>query len=426
MISLINNTKSNSKPGYLVSIDPSNKGAFVYTTSNSTKAIGVITESVPYRSVCKIATIGDTARIYVATNLAKGDIIRSAKSGDNISLGACTRVKNTDTAYLRIGEALESGSGLIPVILELSFTGNSLGVGYVPYTGATEDVDLGEHLITSGGSHVTSSDDYTYPDEPAISEWWMDGVGGFLASRDWSTLDYLDTYFEGENLYFGVYSDANSLFYGDAEFHETVKIGSATDHILVDGDGEMTFVGDATVWDDMRIVPSVFDVPGNTDPDVISYQPAGSGATFKVYGFAKGDEGFFTIQFPHTYKVGSTLKAHVHWTPGPRGVAESGNTVQWRLDYSIAPIGSNFPASTTISLADACDGVNHKHQMTAEVDIPGVGVGTNVSAQMWGRIYRWNNASDTWAGIGANLPIFIEFDIHYEIDSVGSKTSSSK
>jgi hypothetical protein len=188
----------------------------------------------------------------------------------------------------------------------------------------------------------------------------------------------------------------------------------------------MSFVGDATRWDDIRIIPNVFDVPGNTDPDIISYQPAGSGATFKVYAFAKGDMGFFTIQFPHSYKVGSTLKAHVHWTPGPRGVAESGNTVQWRLDYSIAPIGSNFPASTTISLADACDGVNHKHQMTAEVDIPGVGTGTGVSAQMWGKIYRWNDASDTWAGTGNNLPIFIEFDIHYEQDSVGSKTSSSK
>lgn len=204
----------------------------------------------------------------------------------------------------------------------------------------------------------------------------------------------------------------------------TMTIGTGGNTVQIDADGEMSLTGTATVWDDIRIIPNVFDVPGGTDPNVIGYQPGGSGATFKVYAFAKGDEGFFTLQLPHGYKVGSDLKAHVHWTPGPRGVAENGNTVQWRLDYSFASIGSNFPASSTLALPGVCDGVNHKHRITAEATISGVGLG--ISAQMWGRIYRWNNASDTWAGTGNNLPIFIEFDIHYEIDTMGSKESTSK
>jgi len=45
---------------------------------------------------------------------------------------------------------------------------------------------------------------------------------------------------------------------------------------------------------------------------------------------------------------------------------------------------------------------------------------------MWGRIYRWNDVSDTWVGTGANLPIFIEFDIHFEMDTVGSHTHTTK
>jgi hypothetical protein len=211
---------------------------------------------------------------------------------------------------------------------------------------------------------------------------------------------------------------------GDNVIFGTGRFGGASHYTEFESDGTLHMVGNATAWDDMRIIPNIFDVPGGTDPDVISYQPAGSGATFKVYAFAKGDEGFFTIQIRHGYKEGSTMKAHLHWTPGARGVAENGNVVQWRFDYSIAAIGQNFPASQTISLADACDGVNHKHQMTAEVDIPGTGIG--ISSQIWGRVYRWNDVSDTWAGIGANLPIFVEFDIHIELDTLGSREHSTK
>jgi hypothetical protein len=424
MITLTNNTKSNSIVGKLVSLDGTNPNAFVYAIPNSTKAIGVVAESVGYRQKCKIATIGDKAKVLVQGNMLKDDIIRAAKSGDNVSLGTCKIAKAGDAPYLKIGTALSSGSGLIDTVLELTFSGSDSGIGYVPYVGATDDVDLGEHVITAGGSHVVLTDDFTYPAEEALSQWWMDGVGGFMASRDWETFDYLDTFFEGDDLYFGVYSNAESHFYGLLEARDTFRAGGATDYVEIDGDGEMTFNGDATVWDDIRIIPNVFDVPGGTDPDIIDYQPAGSGTTFKVYAFVKGDQGFFTVQLPHDYKEGSTMKAHVHWTPGPRGVAENGKVVQWRLDYSFAAIGSNFPASSTVALSDACDGTNHKHQMTDEADISGVGL--TISSQMWGRLYRWNDASDTWAGTGANLPIFIEFDLHYEKDSCGSKTPAIK
>jgi hypothetical protein len=203
------------------------------------------------------------------------------------------------------------------------------------------------------------------------------------------------------------------------------KIGGDTHNTEFEADGTIKMNGDATVWDDIRIIPSIFDVAGNTDPDVIAYQPGGSGASFLVYAFAKGDEGYFTIQLPHSYKSGSDLKAHIHWTPGIRGTTESGNIVQWRLDYSIISIGGNFGASQTIAIPGTCDGINHKHQMTTEVTMSGTGL--TMSSQLFGKIYRWNNVSDTWAGTAAaNLPIFIEFDIHYEQDTIGSRTSTTK
>jgi hypothetical protein len=345
IVSRINNTQSVSKIGHIVRVDPRQPDKFIYVESNATNALGVVTEAKPYKSLCNIATIGET-KVFVVDNVRKGDIIRTQKSTDNISTGACRVAKDADVPYLKVGTALSSGRGLVSVSLEWAHINTTSTGSFQPL-----DADL------------TRLADYR-------------------------------------------------------------RIGGDTNYTQFDADGTVQFVGDATVWDDIRIVPNVFDVPGLTDPDIISYQPTGSGATFKVYAFAKGDEGFFTIQLPHSYKHGSNLKAHVHWTPGTRGIAENGNVVQWRLDYSFAPISGSFPASQTLDLSDACDGTNHKHQMTSEVVISGVGL--TISSQMWGRIYRWNNVSDTWAGTGANLPIFIEIDIHYEMDTCGSRDSALK
>jgi len=127
MISLINNTRSVSKIGFLVTLDPNNPQAFVYATQNSTRAIGIITEASDYRKPCKIATIGDKCKVYVAGNVVKDTLIRCAKSGDNISLGANAVVKSTDTNYFKIGTALTSGSGLIDTILELTMISATSG-----------------------------------------------------------------------------------------------------------------------------------------------------------------------------------------------------------------------------------------------------------------------------------------------------------
>ncbi len=140
MIQLKNNTKTNSRIGYVVSIDSRDPQSFVYTTPNATKAIGVVIESVPYRKLCKIATTGDTARVYVASNTNKNDIIRLGKTGDNISLGASKVAGSGDAPYLKIGDALSSGKGLISMVLDLQYTASSSCAGGIsipsvfPYT----------------------------------------------------------------------------------------------------------------------------------------------------------------------------------------------------------------------------------------------------------------------------------------------------
>ncbi len=115
---------------------------------------------------------------------------------------------------------------------------------------------------------------------------------------------------------------------------------------------------------------------------------------------------------------------HIHWTPGSRGNEENGKVVAWTIDYTWANINSNFPDMQTLDLSDACDGTDHKHQMTSEVSINGSG--KTISSMLLCNIRRIATG-DTWAGtLSGQLPLLTEIDFHYELDMVGSKQQSAK
>jgi hypothetical protein len=186
------------------------------------------------------------------------------------------------------------------------------------------------------------------------------------------------------------------------------------------------FAVDQNNWDDLRIVPSALQFIGSGDPSIIDWQPGGSGTTFKVLAFAKNDAIYVTTQMPHSYKEGSDLEFHAHWTPKDRGNEESGNTVGWKVDYSIANIGSNFGSSATVDLSDTCSGVDDRHEITASVQVSGTGL--TISHMIILKIYRSDTgADDTWVGTTADQsPVLLEFDIHFEQNSIGSDEETSK
>ncbi len=196
--------------------------------------------------------------------------------------------------------------------------------------------------------------------------------------------------------------------------------GGTTNYLNVDSGGRVLLVGTAQTWEDIRIVPGAFQFPGVADPTLQSWQPGGAGATYKVYKFLKNDEVHFTCQIPHNYKEGSDIKPHIHWTPCDRGNEENGNTVGWKIDYSWANSDAVFASSTTVDLSHACSGTDDQHEMTDSGTI--TGTNKDISGVLQIRLYRSDtNADDTWVGATTALsPAILEFDLHYEIDSLGS------
>lgn len=178
-----------------------------------------------------------------------------------------------------------------------------------------------------------------------------------------------------------------------------------------------------SAWDDLRIVPAATDFPGVSDPDLVDYTPGGSGTSLKLYEYAKGDYVTFLCQLPHNRKPESDLKAHIHWTPSTQGNEEIGHVVAWQVEYSAASIGSAFPTMQALDLKDTVTGTDGLHEITSGATIAGSALG--LSSIVLCKLSRIST-NDTWSGTTTgNLPIMLEFDIHYEIDRFGSDNEAS-
>jgi len=137
--------------------------------------------------------------------------------------------------------------------------------------------------------------------------------------------------------------------------------------------------------------------------------------------FAIGDYLFAQVQLPHAWKIGSTLKPHIHWckiTSGP-------NLVRWQVEYKWAKIGAVMDAAfTTIAdeTPDVSDGnTAYQHALTALPDIvPAADV--DISDMLICKISRVASAG---ASYGTRAVLF-EFDIHFQIDSFGSQLEFNK
>lgn len=269
----------------------------------------------------------------------------------------------------------------------------------------TLGIIVGDPVVNSifgrSGDVIAAANDYN-----AAKIFYDNSVSGLVAIQSQAALDEID-------------ADLDAHLADTANPHDYPK---SSVYIFEDTDpGTMVLLQPA--WEDMRVVPTAFDFAGVSDPTLVNWQPGGAGTTFKLWEFATNDEAFFSVQLPHTYKEGTDLKAHIHWTPGARGVTENANTVAWKMDYTWANIDAAFPSSSNIDLTDTCSGADDQHEMTADADP--TGAGKKISSMLVCRIYR--DTGDTWTGTGTgNLPLLLEVDFHFLLDTIGSRQSVIK
>jgi len=166
-----------------------------------------------------------------------------------------------------------------------------------------------------------------------------------------------------------------------------------------------------TYWDDLRVpFTNTRVTPTKSEPE---FEDTGDG----LYTYAFEDDNdsteslHFVAQLPHSYKIGTDLECHVHWSPS---TTNTGNVV-WKMFYKAISIDGTFPAVGSFRVIDAADGTAMKHQVTELGDIDGSGLG--ISSIIIGNLTVLGDADEeTFTGVVYGW----EFDFHYEIDAPGS------
>lgn len=192
--------------------------------------------------------------------------------------------------------------------------------------------------------------------------------------------------------------------------------GDATNNMKVEADGTLIFNGTATVWDDLRVA-----MDRGSNATSITFLPgASSGPEIWYFRNNSGVEAMsFTVQLPHSWKEGSTIYPHIHWTPSSTG---TGNA-EWNFEYTWANYDAAspqaFPAITTSTVVTNGPFTLGTHMITA-LTSGNAGIsatGKRVSSILICRIWRNSaNAADTYGG---NLGL-LSLDFHYEINTFGS------
>lgn len=161
-----------------------------------------------------------------------------------------------------------------------------------------------------------------------------------------------------------------------------------------------------TTWDDLRIPATQFKQGATSKPD-FDFTNVGY-----LFDPSSNEEVYMTCQMPHNWAEGTNIKPHVHWITAASGV------VVWRLEYRWTNVGELIPGSftaTTASVPLFSWSTSSLHNITAFTDINGDG--KTLSSMLQIKLTRLaEDGADTYG----SEALALEFDIHYQIDSIGS------
>lgn len=175
----------------------------------------------------------------------------------------------------------------------------------------------------------------------------------------------------------------------------------------------MALVKGTPRWDDLRFPVTALN-------NLSGAQPGLEAATGFLMFDAAGTETVLGLaQMPHSWRESSAIIPHVHWS---KSTSAAGN-VLWRLQYEIVNNGDTalLTYGTTLDAVTTVDGTPDTNTADkclissfGEIDMSGFSISCLV---FWKLSRIGGDGSDTY-GADARL---MEFDIHYELDSLGSR-----
>lgn len=205
-------------------------------------------------------------------------------------------------------------------------------------------------------------------------------------------------------------TDSSRFYYYDGGWNTVAnqhQLGGSSNYAEFEDDGTLIFYGSSTTFDDLQ-VPGLATVKGSASPTLTNFL----GSTY-LYSFSNGDEVYFTVQIPHGWKEGSYIYPHVHFVSS----AATSEHVEWGLEYTWASVDGSFSSPTTIYATETDPIGSNVHEV---VGFGGVsGTGQKISSMMVCRLFRSTSQGQTPYYSGEVF--LLQFDIHYEVNTVGSR-----
>lgn len=203
--------------------------------------------------------------------------------------------------------------------------------------------------------------------------------------------------------------------------HDTCLFGVGADYLQLSAEG-LRAAGTATAWDDLMIPGTSVKTTGTSPPSLAGGFAGDNTLDLYVFdGVNTLEQVFFTIQLPHNWRQGSTIYPHVHFSPTSTNTGDTNaRVVRFGFEYTWANIGGTFGATATLNL-DSDPFVPNTSQWAHLLEKNAAGIaGTDktISSMLVCPLFRNPaDAADTYPQDVA----FLQFDVHYEIDSLGSE-----
>jgi len=187
------------------------------------------------------------------------------------------------------------------------------------------------------------------------------------------------------------------------------RFGTAGNHTEFEADGTLRSLGNSTAWLDSMVPPTVFRIGGTA----LALAELTSG--IYAHRFDVTDVIHFNIQFNHNMMVDTTIYPHIHLV-NKEAITGAAN-VTFTLAYTWANIGTNFPAveSDPDRIVDMADAGALSHTVGSFAGIAPTLVQGGISSVLVGSLTRVDAGYTT-----ANI-FLLGFDIHYQVDTLGSR-----
>jgi hypothetical protein len=185
-----------------------------------------------------------------------------------------------------------------------------------------------------------------------------------------------------------------------------------------EADGTLQFIGDATVWKDINIGSGFVQLPAASAPSITTFlDNVGADTDIATLQFAVGEKVGSTIELQHDYKEGSDFTFHIHFQcdAAPTGT----DYVKWQIDYTIVRDGTTMSPVTSITIEVAVD--TQYEQVRADWAASS-GTGLQIGDQISFKLSRIAAVGDAYTGTAKLKTV----GIHYEVDTVGSRTIGAK